>query len=174
MRPNKRLIRIGKIKKEKKGKEILAIKPPLNFVPALRKVVINTCFGGFSLSHDAVIEYYKRKGIKAYPFVECRDENGTLDFHRFKPYVKGELAFVIHYSSEPLREDGTYAENAYLSGRDMTRDDPDLVAVVEKLGKKSFGVHAELSIVEIPSDVEWEIEEYDGNEHIAEAHRTWR
>ena len=27
--------------------------------------------------------------------------------------------------------------------------------------------------VEIPDDVEWQIEEYDGTEHISEKHRTW-
>jgi hypothetical protein len=31
-----------------------------------------------------------------------------------------------------------------------------------------------LEIVEIPDDVEYTIEEYDGLEHIAEKHRTWR
>ena len=28
--------------------------------------------------------------------------------------------------------------------------------------------------VEIPDDVEWQIEEYDGSEWIAEKHRIWR
>jgi hypothetical protein len=28
--------------------------------------------------------------------------------------------------------------------------------------------------VDIPDDVKWEIEEYDGNEWVAEVHRTWR
>jgi hypothetical protein len=32
---------------------------------------------------------------------------------------------------------------------------------------------AELKVVESPDDVEWEIEEYDGIEWIAEVHRTW-
>jgi hypothetical protein len=27
--------------------------------------------------------------------------------------------------------------------------------------------------VDIPDDVKWQIEEYDGNEWIAESHRTW-
>jgi hypothetical protein len=31
-----------------------------------------------------------------------------------------------------------------------------------------------LRIVEIPDGVEWHISEYDGIEHIAENHRTWR
>jgi len=30
-----------------------------------------------------------------------------------------------------------------------------------------------LKIVDIPDGVEWEIEEYDGMEWVAEKHRTW-
>jgi hypothetical protein len=39
--------------------------------------------------------------------------------------------------------------------------------------EKSSGVYAELKIVDIPDDVEWEIDEYDGKEWVAEVHRTW-
>jgi hypothetical protein len=28
-------------------------------------------------------------------------------------------------------------------------------------------------VIEIPDDVEWEVEEYDGLEWVAEKHRTW-
>ena len=35
------------------------------------------------------------------------------------------------------------------------------------------GSCAKLEIVEIPDGVDWTVEEYDGNEHIAESHRTW-
>jgi hypothetical protein len=49
-----------------------------------------------------------------------------------------------------------------------------LVKVVEDLGIESFGFAANLKIVEIPDDVDWEVMEYDGMEHIAEKHRTWR
>lgn len=34
-------------------------------------------------------------------------------------------------------------------------------------------IHADLKIVEIPPDVDWEINEYDGVEWVAETHRTW-
>jgi hypothetical protein len=57
--------------------------------------------------------------------------------------------------------------------RGIFRDDPALVQVVEELGAKSSGEFAKLHVVEIPEDVQWEIEEYDGKEHIAEIHRTW-
>lgn len=48
-----------------------------------------------------------------------------------------------------------------------------LVAVVEELGERANGQYADLKVVEIPDDVVWEIHEYDGNEWVAEAHRTW-
>jgi hypothetical protein len=45
--------------------------------------------------------------------------------------------------------------------------------VVLELGEAANGRCAELKVVEIPDDVEWQIEEYDGLEWVAEKHRTW-
>lgn len=56
---------------------------------------------------------------------------------------------------------------------DVERTDPRLVAAVEKLGPAASGMCADLAVVEIPESVGWEIDEYDGLEHIAERHRTW-
>ena len=53
------------------------------------------------------------------------------------------------------------------------RSNPKLVEVVEKLGKKASGSLANLKVVEIPDNAEWEIEEYDGQEWVSEKHRTW-
>jgi hypothetical protein len=53
------------------------------------------------------------------------------------------------------------------------RNDPLLVKVVEEMGRKANGRSAELSVVDVPDDVKWTIEEYDGVEHVAEVHRTW-
>jgi hypothetical protein len=58
-------------------------------------------------------------------------------------------------------------------GRDITRNNPILVEIVEQLGEAADGGFAELKVVEIPDDVQWQIEEYDGNEWVAEKHRTW-
>lgn len=57
--------------------------------------------------------------------------------------------------------------------RDIPRDDAYLVKVVRELGMGANGAHANLKIVEIPGDVDWLVQEYDGAEWIAEAHRTW-
>ena len=56
---------------------------------------------------------------------------------------------------------------------ELCRDDEDLVKVVETLGKGADGPFAKLKIVEIPDDVEWQIDEYDGNEWVSEKHRVW-
>jgi hypothetical protein len=55
----------------------------------------------------------------------------------------------------------------------IKRNDPILVEIVEQLGEAADGDFAELKIIEIPDDVQWQIEEYDGAEWIAEKHRTW-
>jgi len=58
--------------------------------------------------------------------------------------------------------------------RNVSRDDPYLVKIVREMESDANGSYADLRIVEIPAGVEWTIEEYDGNEWVAEKHRTWR
>jgi len=56
---------------------------------------------------------------------------------------------------------------------DIKRDDKDLVAVVRELGAEANDSHSELVIVEIPENVKWYIDEYDGIEVVHEFHRSW-
>jgi hypothetical protein len=56
---------------------------------------------------------------------------------------------------------------------DIKRNDLILIQIVEELGEAANGSYARLKVVEIPDDVEWTIKEYDGDEWIAEKHRTW-
>ena len=56
----------------------------------------------------------------------------------------------------------------------IKRNDPLLIKIIEELGEKANGNYANLKIIEIPDDVEYEIEEYDGWEWISEKHRIWR
>lgn len=62
----------------------------------------------------------------------------------------------------------------YYPSVDATRDCPVLVALVEEMGERANSCYSQLVVVEIPDDVDWYIEEYDGMEWIAEVHRTWR
>lgn len=57
--------------------------------------------------------------------------------------------------------------------RDIARDDPYLVKIIKELGIAANSRHSNLKIVEIPADIEWTVEEYDGTEWVAEKHRKW-
>lgn len=41
------------------------------------------------------------------------------------------------------------------------------------LGDEAGGWFATLRVVEVPAGVEWQIDDYDGLEWVAEKHRTW-
>ena len=57
--------------------------------------------------------------------------------------------------------------------RSIPSDDAHLIAVVELMGTDADNRFSELKIVDVPDDVNWYIEEYDGKEWVAERHRTW-
>ena len=57
--------------------------------------------------------------------------------------------------------------------RSIPRDDEHLIAVVELMGTDANNKYSELKIVDVPNDVNWYIEEYDGREWVAERHQTW-
>ena len=133
-----------------------------------KSIVINKCYGGFSLSYKGVMHYAKLKGIRLYAFTASGFPS------KFTPHVPGENPYLIHYSTKPLNEKGQIPDKAYFSDRAIERDDPFLVQTVKELGSEAAsGSCAELTIVQVPVEVKWQIEEYDGNEHIAEEHRTW-
>jgi len=127
------------------------------------KVVYNGCYGGFSLSHEAYMMYAKLKGITLYPFVDAKDKDGRPLLRKQVPATAADIkdAFCVHYCTTP-----EYSSDSYWTGRDIERDDPALVQVVEKLGKKANGGCANLKIEDVPAGSIWRIDEYDGNESV--------
>lgn len=53
------------------------------------------------------------------------------------------------------------------------RSSPELVQVVKELGCLANGLCADLKVVEVPDDVDWVIDDYDGWESLEEVHRSW-
>ena len=106
------------------------------------KIVINGCYGGFSISRAAAQHMAAAGSLQAQKEIDDSPER----FYGYG-YVDG------------------------MGGYD--RGDPLLVAAVEALGDAANGGCAELRVVEIPDGTDYEIDEYDGLEHIAEKHRTW-
>lgn len=68
---------------------------------------------------------------------------------------------------------GPRGETSHSFLRAIPRDDPALLALFEKMGQDAASPMAHFQLVEIPDDVEWQIEEYDGAEWVAEQHLTW-
>lgn len=112
------------------------------------KVVINRKFGGFGLSQEALRELQKRLTPDSEIVIN------EAEFDPDNPEARSKL-FVLW------------------GGEVSTRSNPQLIEVVEELGSRANGLCADLEIVEIPDDVDVVIEEYDGNEWVAEVHRTW-
>lgn len=112
------------------------------------KVVINRGYGGFGLSEKAMEMYFEQKGYK------------------YRTYYFGS---DIGYEVWENDKWAVFSEHT-----EVERNDPTLVEVVEKLGStEASDLNSHLKVVEIPDDVKWHIEEYDGSEHVAEDHRTW-
>ena len=117
----------------------------------VQHIVINNCHGGFGLSWDAQIAYLERAGI-AYTLV---DRESRDDTRRFGQEIK-------------------LANGAYWYDREIARDDPVLVGLVREMGPEVNSNFSDLKVVKIPGNIEWTIDEYDGQEWVAEKHRIWR
>lgn len=149
-----------------------------------REIVINRCWGGFSLSPEATIELYKlgetsiASPVREYfglnnkaltntnAAVKKAEARIEKEITKFESYLRGEnkSSFITTFSPD---------RKYVLSSRDIARDNPNLIKIVKKLKDKANGPCAQLEIVSIPSDIEWEIDEYDGMEKVEEVHRSW-
>lgn len=103
------------------------------------KVVYNSCFGGFSLSREAVLL--------------ARELSGN-------PKWGGAcIAGDVHTNGEVVERD-------YGHIKDVPRNDQHLAAVVERLGDKADGYCAKLAVEDLPDGTLYRIDEYDGNESV--------
>ena len=102
--------------------------------------------------------YGYRADIKKYIRCESFDNTGSYRYYMTKDigYMVDELPVDIFFY------DGS-----------IDRTDSDLIAVVEELGDEANGMFAELEVVEIPDNIDWEIDDYDGYETIEEVHMSW-
>jgi len=114
-------------------------------------IVINRAYGGFGLSREAVLLYLDLVGITY--TLEDQEDRDTQTRLGSKIMVNNKEFFERY---------------------DIERNDPALITTVRRLGKNAAGEFAKLKIVEVPAGVEWYVEEYDGQEWVAEKHRTWR
>ena len=150
------------------------------------KIAINADYGGFGLSNEAQIIFYKKKYEKLYFYKNVYDSQLNLvGFEKISEteFMNKENDFNCHIKYKDV---GQYVSlekdyscdcivDCHLFMSENNRTDADLIEVIETLGEeKASGKFSKIKIIEIPDDADNEIEEYDGNEWIAEKHRTWR
>lgn len=142
----------------------------------MTKVVINKCHGGFGLSPEAVLLYLDRSGRQVW-VEENAKFGGLIPFTYYlvppEQRIEGDPDNWYEMTLDERQAHNAAYSDTVFHDRDLSRDDPDLVAVVEEMGNRANGRHAELKVVDIPDNVNWYIEEYDGCEWVAERHRTW-
>lgn len=141
------------------------------------KVVINRCYGGFSLSKEGMQRYCDIKGIQCW--IESYKKFTSMGI--FTCWIvppeerveekEGEAFYAMSMEDRRAYNAARSAQELY--DRNIERNDPALVQLVEENAELYAGRCAQLTVVEIPDDVQWTIEEYDGNEWVAEVHRTW-
>lgn len=125
------------------------------------KVAINSCFGGFNLSekaHERLIEL-------GWTVTTYGEDHKYVD----------PTADLVDSSSSSYPSFGGFSKYHGTSKYSQTefRTHPQVIQVIEEMGKEASGSCANLRIIEIPDDIEWEITEYDGFERIEEVHRKW-
>lgn len=108
----------------------------------MTKIVYNACFGGFGLSHEAIMRYGELANLNLL-------------------YVPGEHSWNNSYYKDSIQDD-----DHYFSDNDISRTDPFLVQVVEELGAKANDTYSELAICELAPGTKYRIDEYDGNEAV--------
>jgi hypothetical protein len=151
------------------------------------KIVKNSCFGGFSLSAKVLKRWAELQGKECYFFkskigndryipVTIEETENTLFWTAFSVPNPNEILNV----SQKMDNDGTYTsfnalyETISLDQRPSNRTDRLLIQAIEEVGlEEAGGKCAELEIVEIPDDIKYFIDEYDGIETIREEHRSW-
>jgi len=155
------------------------------------KLVVNRCYGGFSLSPRAVKRLAELEGKNCYFFkmkigdesytpitIEEIEDGGRISFWVAftHPNPCDVLKAIKNWHDMTQEERGAYNklyQEINIDSRPEDRANKNLVRVVEELGKKANGAFANLEVVEIPDGVDWEIDDYDGMETIHEKHRSW-
>lgn len=133
----------------------------------MTKIVYNACYGGFGLSHEAVMRYAELKGIKLY----SEQQYSTYCYYRIPVEEYNRIRAVEQ--AKPVGP-GRFKESnaAYFSPTSIERTDPILVQVVEELGERANGDYAKLMIEEVPAGTLYRIDEYDGYESV-KTHDTY-
>lgn len=139
----------------------------------MKKVILNKSYGGFSLSSKAYINYANKLNKKLYIYkfnldtqkyylvnkknINNKDSMNLLFLH----YCFTNCGRVTQQLSNTIDLDNKY------------REDKTLIEVVEELGEEANTFASKLVVVEIPDDLDYMIDDYDGWETLHQKVQEW-
>lgn len=143
----------------------------------MKKVILNKCYGGFDVSDKGYQLYAKKKGLELFRY-EMVLNNSHSDW-QYRKLGKDEEqnGLTVNYFTKDLGDIVEISDenwNKYsLCLRDNHREDSILIEVIEELGEEASGRFGNLVVVEIPDDLDYVIDEYDGIETLHERVQEW-
>lgn len=139
------------------------------------KVVIATTHCGFTPSPVLVQKYLDRKGKECHVY-ELIDKT-VAAWVPTDIYHHG-LIFIFTKYYGPKVDLGIVNDEDHFNPfwwEKQYRTDPDFIAAVESMTEQEIAAErSTYKVVEIPDDVQWQLESDEGIEWIAEKHRTWK
>lgn len=143
----------------------------------LMKIILNKCFGGFGLSALAYLEYAKKKNVNIYCYKYSYSKNLYLRKCGQKDIIANNVDYYFTKDYGDVIANNKqidWATHFYID-KDSSREDLDLINIVETLGEKANGRYACLEVVEIPDTLKnnYMIDEYDGIETLHQKVQEW-
>ena len=133
------------------------------------KVILNKCYGGFGVSKEAYELYAKKKGVTLYWYEYANDES----YKRATSYDPFNKALVKDFGDVVVKPNDDFWDY-YLRLNESSRTDSALIEVVEELGsERASGPYSKLVVVDIPDDLDYVIDDYDGIETLHQKVQTW-
>lgn len=134
------------------------------------KIILNKCYGGFDVSDKAYELYAKKKGITLYRYHEDYKNKKMIKDNSVNSNIL--IFYFTKDFGEIIEVDKIdWKTNIYLNSEH--RNDPTLIEVVEELGDKASGSFGKLVVVEIPDNMNYVIDDYDGIETLHENVKVW-
>lgn len=140
------------------------------------KVILNKCYGGFQVSDEGYQLYAKKKGLNLYRY-NIEIINGGKGIYKKVEKVDKKNYWKIYYFTKDM------GDNIEISDEDYTkyslylnyeyREDKALIETIEELGQNASGSCGNLKVVEIPDNLNYVIDEYDGIETLHEKVKVW-
>lgn len=128
----------------------------------MQKILYNDCFGGFSISNFAKVEYVKRVW-KNKPFTIWHNDY----LKNTKTQLTEDEAIDTVHSLYFLDSEGNLFDFPCWHSDSDTRKDLILISLLEEYGSEKISSRgAKLKIAELDDNQHWTIYEYDGAEEV--------